>query len=240
MGHKESIQTNKQISLIIINTKFLSSFQQAHSHPVARLEAYSAADYVTKAGSEDMGPISDGDDEDDDSGNDDNNETLDDRYGGNYDERDDEDDWNGYADRKNTQDLKKDYDLKVENDAEFIFDNDNNNVKSDVSNSLNKIYDRIDVDVDDAMIDDEAQLKRHIRSKRASGVNEQWRQSLPGYRRVHQHNEDDMEWQVCFICLFIFFMGSGKYLPFSSGRISGPFPIENSHLFPNTMSVFLN
>ena len=198
----------------------------SQSHSVARLEAYSVANYETKAGYEDIGPISDGDDEDDDIGNDENNETLDDRYGGNYD---DEDDDKGYTDRKKTPDLKEDYDLRVENDAEFMFDDDNNNVKSDEANSLNKIYDRINVD--DAMIDDEAQLKRHIRSKRGSGVNEQWRQSLPGYKRVHQHNEDDMEWQVCFIYFFSY-IGSGDFLPFSRGRISAPFPIENSHLFP--------
>ena len=30
----------------------------------------------------------------------------------------------------------------------------------------------------------------------------------------------------------------GHFLPFSRGRISGPFPIENSHLFPDTMLVF--
>ena len=172
----------------------------SHSHPVARLETYSAADYETKAGSQDMAPKSDGDDEDDDSGNDDNNETLDDSYGGNYDDNDDENDDNEYPDHKKTPDLKEDYVLKVENNAEPMFDDVNNNVKSDVANSLNNIYDRIDVD--DAMIDDEAHLKRLIRSKRASGVNEQWRQSLPGYKRAHQHNEDDMEWQVCFIYIF--------------------------------------
>ena len=198
----------------------------AHNHPVARLEAYSAADYETKAGSEDMGQISDDDDEDDDSGTNDNNETLDDRNGGNYDdEDDDENDDNEYADHRKTPDLKVDYDLKVENDAEFMFDDGNNNVKSDVANSLNKIYDRIDVD--DAMIDDEAQLKRHIRSKRSRGVNEQWRQSLPGYKRTHQHNEDEMEWQVCFI----YFQGS--FCP--------SFPMENSHIFAkNAMPVFTN
>ena len=31
---------------------------------------------------------------------------------------------------------------------------------------------------------------------------------------------------------------SGQFLPFSRGRISAPFPIENCYLFPNTMSVF--
>ena len=31
---------------------------------------------------------------------------------------------------------------------------------------------------------------------------------------------------------------SGHFLPFSRGRISAPFPIENSNPFPNTMSVF--
>ena len=30
----------------------------------------------------------------------------------------------------------------------------------------------------------------------------------------------------------------GGFLPFSRGRISAPFPIENSHLFINTISVF--
>ena len=31
---------------------------------------------------------------------------------------------------------------------------------------------------------------------------------------------------------------SGHFLPFSRGRISAPFPSQNSHVFPNTMSVF--
>ena len=31
---------------------------------------------------------------------------------------------------------------------------------------------------------------------------------------------------------------TGAFLPISRGRILAPFPIENSHLFPNTMSVF--
>ena len=31
---------------------------------------------------------------------------------------------------------------------------------------------------------------------------------------------------------------AGYFLPFSSSQILAPFPIENSHLFPNTMSVF--
>ena len=33
---------------------------------------------------------------------------------------------------------------------------------------------------------------------------------------------------------------TGEFLPLSGGRISAPFPIENSHLFPNTMSDFPN
>ena len=31
---------------------------------------------------------------------------------------------------------------------------------------------------------------------------------------------------------------TGHFLPSSRGRISAPFPIENSHFFPNAMSVF--
>ena len=34
------------------------------------------------------------------------------------------------------------------------------------------------------------------------------------------------------------FYYSGTFLPISRGRISAQFPIENSHLFSNTMSVF--
>ena len=33
---------------------------------------------------------------------------------------------------------------------------------------------------------------------------------------------------------------TGHFLPFSRGRSSAPFPIENSHLFPNIISVFPN
>ena len=31
---------------------------------------------------------------------------------------------------------------------------------------------------------------------------------------------------------------TGDFLPFSRGRIPIPFPIKNSHLFPNTMCIF--
>ena len=58
-----------------------------------------------------------------------------------------------------------------------------------------------DIENDDEMIDNGSHLKRHFRSKRAIGGREQWRQSLPGYKKSKRKNRDEIVWEVCFFRL---------------------------------------
>ena len=51
-----------------------------------------------------------------------------------------------------------------------------------------------------------------------------------------QHLHDVMKYVKTAPVYYSIF--AGDLLPFSRGRITAPFPIENSHPFPNSMSIF--
>ena len=58
------------------------------------------------------------------------------------------------------------------------------------------------------------------------------------YRPVGSLKVKTLPWSLSFKSSRV--NNTGDFLPYSRGRISAPFPIENSHIFPNTMSVFPN
>ena len=92
-----------------------------------------------------------------------------------------DDDYNGY---KNSDDYETD----------VMFEDE----KSPRLRKENTHMDYEDIENDDEVIDNGSRLKRHFRSKRAIGGREQWRQSLPGYKKSKRKNRDEIVWEVCF------------------------------------------